>query len=92
MQGKENLITDALLRTIIAGVHLGIDYHHMAMAKQQDAEVQAYRTATSALQVHNLPLGTKGNMLLCDISTGNARPLVPLNWRPTLKITSKLLL
>ena len=48
VQGKNNPVADTLSRATIAEVHLGIDYNSMATAQQQDAEVQAYRTATSS--------------------------------------------
>ena len=53
----------------------------MATAQQQDAEVQAYHTATSSLQLEDIPFGTQGIALLCDTSTGCPRPLVPASWR-----------
>ena len=55
----------------------------MATAQQQDAEVQAYRTATLNLQFEDVPFGTKGVTLLyvCDTSTGRLGPLMPASWR-----------
>ena len=53
----------------------------MATAQQQDAEVQAYHTATSSLQLEDIRFGTQGVALLCDTSTGCPRPLVPAIWR-----------
>ena len=78
--GKDNSVADTLSRATIADVHLGIDYGGMATAQQQDSEVQAYRTATSSLQVEDIPFG-EGIALLCDTSTGRARPIVPDSWR-----------
>ena len=81
VQGKDNSVADTLSRATIADVQLGIDYSAMAVAQQQDAEVQAYRTATSSLQLRDIPFGTQGITLLCDMSTGHARPIVPAGWR-----------
>ena len=53
----------------------------MATAQQQDAEVQAYRTTTSSLQLEDIPFGTQGSTLLCDVSMGHARPIVLTGWR-----------
>ena len=78
--GKDNSVADTLSRATIADGHLGIDYGGMATAQQQDSEVQAYRTATSSLQVEDIPFG-EGIALLCDTSTGRARPIVPDSWR-----------
>ena len=80
VQGKENSVADTLSRATIADVQLGIDYGGMATAQQQDSEVQAYRTATSNLEVEDIPMGG-GITLLCDTSTGHARLIVPARWR-----------
>jgi hypothetical protein len=66
-----------LPRSTIAEMHLGIDYNSMATAQQQDAEVQAYRTAASSLQLEDIYFGTQGVTHLCDTSTGRPRPIVP---------------
>ena len=105
VKGKDNRVADTLSRAItdIANVQLGIDYRAMARAQQQDAEVQAYRTASSSFQLEDIPFGTQGVTLLCDMSTGHARPIVPANWRrqvfdlihglshPSIRTTRKLI-
>ena len=53
----------------------------MATAQQQDAEVEAYRTSTLSFQLEDISFGTKVYTLLCDMSTGDARPIVPAGWR-----------
>lgn len=53
----------------------------MAAAQKQDLEIQAYCTASSKLQLEDIPFGTEETTLLCDMSTGLARPIVPTNWR-----------
>ena len=62
VKGKDNRVADTLSRAItdIANVQLGIDYRAMARAQQQDAEVQAYRTASSSFQLEDIPFGTQG--------------------------------
>ena len=103
IQGKA--VSDTLSRATIAKVHLGFDYNSMATAQQQDAEVQAYHTATSSLQFEDVPFGTQGVTLLhvCDTSTGRLRPLVLASWRhqvfdlihglshPSVRATRKLI-
>lgn len=81
IEGKENTVADTLSRPAIAGVHLGIDYQDMATAQQQDSEVQSFRSNSSSLQLQDIPFGSEATTLLCDTSTGHARPLVPGNWR-----------
>ena len=83
VQGKDNLVADTLSRATINDVQLGINYHAMAAAQQQDTEVQAYCTTTSSLQLEDISFGTQGIMLLCDtctcMSNGHARSTVPAN-------------
>ncbi len=81
VQGKDNPVADTLSRPTISGVHLGIDYTAMATAQQQDAEVRAYRTARSSLQVEEVPFGPNGATLLFNVSTERARPIVPTSWK-----------
>ena len=75
----------------------------MATAQQEDAEVQAYRTTSSSLQLQDIPFGAQGVTLLCDTSTGRARPIVPAGWirqifdsihglsHPSVRTTRKLI-
>lgn len=63
--GKTNVVADCLSRAIAGAVHLG----------------QELRTPTTGLQLSEVPIGDGGTTLLCDISTGQARPLVPASWR-----------
>ena len=102
IRGKDNSVADTLSRATIGDVQLGIDYGALAAAQQQDAEIQAYRTATSSLQLEDIPFGTQGTTLLCDMSTGHARPIVPAGWKrrifdlihglshPSIRTTRKL--
>ena len=102
VSGKENVVADTLSRASIFDVHLGLDYVAMATAQQQDPEVQAYRTANTTFKLKDIPVGEHGVTLLCDTSTGRARPIVPANWRrqvfdlshglshPSIRATRKL--
>ena len=81
LQGKDNYVTNTLSRAIIDDVQLGINYAAMAVAQQQDVEVQAYSTANLSFQLEDVPFGTQGVTLLCDVSTAHARPIVPASWR-----------
>ena len=48
---------------------MGIDYCGMAADQRDDPEVQALRTATSSLQVEDIPFGVQGVTHLCDTTT-----------------------
>ena len=84
VSGKGNTVADALSRTAIGAVYAllpGIDYTALATAQLIDAELPAYRTAISGLQLADVPFGPTGQTLLCDVSTGYPRPIVPAAWR-----------
>ena len=99
--GKHNSVADTLSRSILNNIQLGIDYCAMATDQRQDTEVQSYQTATSSLKLRDVPFS--GTTLLCDMSAGYARPIVPINWRrkvfdlihglshPSIRATRKLI-
>ena len=43
--------------------------------------MQAYRTAITDLKFQDVPVDDSGLTLLCDVSTGRQRPVVPQAWR-----------
>ena len=53
----------------------------MAQAQHASLELQAYPTAITNMQLANMPLHPSGPVLLCDISTGTPRPIVPTEFR-----------
>lgn len=81
--GKDNSVADALSRSVINAVtaEIDIDYSAMAAAQAEDPEIPTYKTAITGLTVEDVPFGPVGTTLLCDVSTGNARPIVPSAWR-----------
>ena len=106
--GKSNEVADALSRTVINAVHQnlmepGIDFTAMATAQQNDQEMAAYRTAISGLTLQDVQFGPTDATLLCDVSTGQPRPIVPAAFRrtvfdaihglshPSIRTTQKLL-
>ncbi|KAJ8397556.1 hypothetical protein AAFF_G00438320 [Aldrovandia affinis] len=54
--GKQNTVADCLSRTLTSTVHLGIDYARMAVDQDTDPDIQAFRTATTGLQLVDVPL------------------------------------
>ncbi|XP_051993051.1 LOW QUALITY PROTEIN: uncharacterized protein K02A2.6-like [Xyrauchen texanus] len=79
--GKTNHMADCLSRVVAGAVHLGLDYNRMAATQATDPDVQLLRTSTTGLQIEDVVFGDAGTMLLCDISTGSPRPVVPSGWR-----------
>ena len=79
--GKYNQVADCLSRAHISPVHLGIDYAAMAADQSTDPELQAFQTSVTGLRLEDVAFHDSGVTLLCDVSTGHARPMVPTGWR-----------
>ena len=79
--GKNNQVADALSRAAIESIQDRIDFEAITASQTTDPEVQVHRTALSGLQLEDVPFGNKGNTILCDISTGQPKPVVPEDWR-----------
>jgi cleavage and polyadenylation specificity factor subunit 1 len=77
--GSENAAADALSRVELDAVQIGIDYSAMAEEQRQDPETTAYKTAITGMNWQDVPFGDTS--LLCDVSTGRPRPLVPRAFR-----------
>ena len=81
--GKQNFVVDTLSRPIITSLHtpqINLYYQDMA-ADQEASEVQAYRTAITNLRLEDISIRNSNVSLLCDVSTGRPRPIVPISWR-----------
>ena len=81
VSGKLNVVADCLSRSSINKVSLGIDFVAMARAQIDSEEIQSYRTAITGLKLADMPVSNLGPVLLCDISTGTPRPIVPQEFR-----------
>ena len=82
MAGKSNTVADALSRNaVISALLPGIDYATLAEAQRADDEIPLYKTAISGLVLEDIPFNSHGETILCDISTGQPRPVVPTTWR-----------
>ena len=78
VSGKNNTVADCLSRATTANtVSLGIDYTDMARGQPASLDVQAYKTAVISLEIINTKVSDQGPELLCDISTGSPRRIVP---------------
>ena len=80
IEGKTNKVADCLSRAIINHISL-IDYSAMATAQATSDDIQNYQSAYPSLKIVSMPAHETGPELLCDISTGNPRPIVPHEFR-----------
>ena len=62
----------------------GLDFMAMAPAQRNDGEMATYHTATSGLVLQDVQFGPADAMFLCDISTGQPRPVVLATFRRTV--------
>ena len=109
VHGRDNTVADALSRielsinpVTVPTYSAGLDLLSMAKAQQEDVGIQAYRTGITRLVLADLPIPGTNTTLLCDTSTGVARPIVPPAWRhavfdsihglahPGIRATSKM--
>ena len=75
--GAENAVADTLSQTVVSEVRNGVDFTAMADQQQEDPETEAYRTSINGLHWENILIDGGRWTLLCDVSLGNPRPLVP---------------
>lgn len=80
VSGKANVVADALSRcfTISAPLSPEIDFKQIAADQKTCDELGAHLSSTS-LKLQDIRLDDSS--LLCDMSTGTPRPLIPINWR-----------
>ena len=80
--GKDNVVADALSRAAISAINGGINSSALATAQFADpVGMVACRTAITGLQLKDIPFGPNNTTLLCDVSLGRPRPLVPVSFR-----------
>ena len=81
--GEAIAVADSLSRTqisLVVSALVNLDYTAMAAA-QTCPVIKAYRTAITNLRFEDIVVGNSKTTLLCDISTGTPRSIVPFPWR-----------
>ena len=76
ISGAQNPVADALSRIHTLATSHSIDLAQLAAAQSADPEMEIIGRNTS-LQLQRVPLTTSDGTIMCDISTGNPRPIVP---------------
>ena len=77
IKGKHNKVADTLSRINAATLPL-IDFRQLAADQLSSAEIEAYRTAISSLKLRDVKYHDV--TLLCDVSLGKPRPILPQEW------------
>ncbi|GFR66903.1 Pol polyprotein [Elysia marginata] len=90
IKGKFNVVADALSRINSVGKddqHKEcINFEKLARAQEASDEMASYHTATTGLVLKDIETGP--STLLCDISMGKSRPVLPISW--TRSILNKI--
>ena len=82
VKGSDNVVADSLSRTVASLHDNSVDFDAIALAQQTDPELLGLLAKTdSCLQLSRLPIPGSAALLVCDISTGTARPFVPYSFR-----------
>ena len=76
--------TDCFFSNINAVLTPTIDYEKLAGDQTASEEISHYRTACTNLQLRDVPFENGKFTVLCDVSTGKPRPVVPAGWRRTV--------
>lgn len=85
VKGRDNAVADALSRVGANALHSNdsltiMDFTAMAAAQASDPELQRLQSGTSC-KIEAVPLAMSDSTILCDVSTGVARPYVPEAFR-----------
>ena len=85
IKGTANTPADALSRieanALSSNTLPVIDFQAMAAAQDSDSDITRLRSSPTSLKIEAVPLATSKSKILCDTSTGVARPLVPSEFR-----------
>ncbi|XP_035764445.1 uncharacterized protein LOC118454313 [Neolamprologus brichardi] len=57
------------------------DYSAMAADQSGDPDILALKSTQTGLILEDRPMQDGGPLLVCDVSTGRPRPVVPVSWR-----------
>ena len=78
-EGKHNVVADALSRDAIQAVYQTISPERLQQEQANDDDTRDARTAITGMQLQDEQIGD--STVLCDISLGYPRPLVPPSLR-----------
>lgn len=81
ISGKNNPVADALSRCCVTSVNDAIDYEALASSQREMEDSILHQTANSRLCLQSVPIEGSKSTLVCDVSTGKPRPIIPPSWR-----------
>ena len=85
VKGSNNTPADTLSRmgvdAILQETPPILDFKQMATAQQQDPDILKLQTSSSSLTLKACPIPMSDGKIICDMSTGVPRPIVPSSYR-----------
>ena len=89
LQGSQNVVADTLSHieadALVANQPPKVNFEAIAEAQSTDKQLRALQSSpTTTLVIEAIPLANSSHPLYCDMSTGNQRLIVPLEWRRTI--------
>jgi len=87
VRGVSNSPADALSRietNALSSSPLAVDLQTMASAQENDPDIARLRSSSTSLSLAPVPLPMCESTILCDMSTGTPRPIVPAEFRRTV--------
>lgn len=81
ISGTENVAADVLSRISAISMPQIVDYASIAKSQETDLELRTLLTSDTSLQLTKVPLPDSTISLMCDLSTGVARPYIPQEHR-----------
>ena len=85
ISGVANTVADALsrleLNSLTGTTSSQIDFREISEAQQDDTELTTLQSTTTSLRFKSIPLPASDSTILCDVSTGTARPYIPETFR-----------
>ena len=81
---EENFDDDAVQPLVCHSIAQGVDYEALALAQVESEDIQLYRTACTGLKLKDISFADGSFTVLCDVSTGKPRPIVPEAWREAI--------
>ena len=79
--GTENIVADTLSRVEINALNVSSTLDFAVLAKAQQGDPELPRLQSSSLQLKEFPLPFSAGTILCDTTTTQPRPYVPLPYR-----------
>lgn len=81
INGSENAAADALSRIAAIDEPISMDYDAIAKAQNNDPELKTLKSVSSKLNFTNFVFPGSETEVVCETSTGRARPFIPETFR-----------